>query len=160
MADPFGRTSRARVALLLALSLAACRHPASDDGDPDACQQTYEFGNLGCAEVRGQVLGSGGTPLAGVSVGPVYPAGTGGYNSPVVDTDPEGRFSFRIHRFAGDVAPTSPDTFSIYVRAAVRPPPVVGVPSPARDSALVRLTLAPVGRIPTPATVDFRLSYP
>ena len=138
----------------------SCRAPVELLDDRAVCQQTYEFGNHGCAEVRGQVLGSDGRPLQGVDVGPRYFAGMeGGYNTYYTSTDSAGRFSFRIQRFSPRPAPVDPDTFSIYVRASIRPPPGGSAPL-ASDSVLTRLTLAPIGGVPIPATVTIQLDYP
>lgn len=138
----------------------SCRAPVELLDERGACPQTYEFGNFGCAEVRGQVLGSAGQPLRGVDVGPRYFAGTeGGYNTYYTTTDSAGRFSFRVTRFSPRSAPVDPDTFSIYVRASVRPPPGGAAPL-AMDSTLTRLTLAPLGSVPVPAVVTIRLDYP
>ena len=153
-------TRLGRVAIALGLLVAACSNPFAQDDESDACPQTYEFGNLGCAEVRGQVLGSEDAPLSGVSVGPIYPEElAGSYDTYFVFTDESGRFSFRIHRYARGGPPITPDTFSIYVRAAVRPR-AVNVPGPAIDSVLTVLTLAPVGETPEPTTVEIRLDWP
>lgn len=148
-------------ALPLSLLLSACQSTTGTNLSA-ACQQSYEFGNYGCAEVTGRVLGSSGKPLSGVSVGPRFLSepDAGMYNSPYVDTDSEGRFRFRIQRYAQRRNVPVPDTFSIYVRAAVRPPPAAGASSPAVDSVLVQLELAPIGQVPNPSEVEIHLSYP
>ena len=138
----------------------SCRAPVELADEGGACPQTYEFGNYGCAEVRGRVLGSEGQPLEGALVGPRYFTGTeGGYNTYFTTTDSAGRFSFRITRFSPRSATVDPDPFSIYVRASVRPPAGGSAPL-ASDSILTRLTLAPIGSVPVPAIVTIQLDYP
>lgn len=127
-----------------------------------ACRQTHEFGNYGCAEVSGRVLGSQGQPLIGVSVGPRYLAEVGPplYDAMYVETDAQGRFRFRVTRYAPRKLLVVPDTFSLYVSAAVRPNPGTGAPSSVVDSVLVQVELAPIGAVPRPAEVEIRLSHP
>ena len=139
----------------------ACNAP-TPPVDARLCPQTYEFGNTGCAEVTGIVLGSTGQPLSGTVVLPHYSAGgdIGGYNEPIAATGPDGRFQFRITRYFPRRSPVVPDTFSIYVIAQVLPPPGGGPNSLAVDSALLRLALAPVGAIPTPGDVVVNVRYP
>jgi hypothetical protein len=144
---------------LLACAGAACDRDISQANA--TCEQTYEFGNYGCAEVVGRVIGSTGMPLDSAFIRPsfipVISAGT--YNMPSVRTDAEGRFRLRIHRFGPRASPVMPDTFSIFVHAAVdyKPPATI---SPAYDSVLAVLELAPIGSLPKPATVEIRLNYP
>ena len=86
-----------------------------------ACRQTHEFGNYGCAEVSGRVLGSQGQPLIGISVGPRYLAEVGPplYDAMYVETN-TGTLPFRVTRYAPRKLLVVPDTFSLYVSAAVR----------------------------------------
>lgn len=82
------------------------------------------------------------------------------YNSMYVDTDTQGRFRFRITRYIPRKPVVAPDTFSLYVRAAVRPNPGSGAPSSVADSVLVQVELVPVGAVPRPAEVEIRLPHP
>jgi hypothetical protein len=143
---------------LLACSGATCdRHISQADA---TCEQAYEFGNYGCAEVAGRVIGSTGMPLDSAFIRPSFvPAASAGtYNTPIVRTDVQGRFRLRIHRFGPRPSLVTPDTFSIFVHAAVdyKPPATM---SPAYDSVMAVLELAPIGSLPKPASVEIKLSY-
>ena len=52
--------------IVMAAWFVGCSEPLSTSG---ACQQTFEFGNFGCAIVRGRVIDQNDMPLAGVPVG-------------------------------------------------------------------------------------------
>ena len=56
---PAGAARRALAAALAAVTLGACRAVTSTEerGNPLACQQTYEFGNYGCARLVALVEG-------------------------------------------------------------------------------------------------------
>jgi hypothetical protein len=113
--------------------------------------------------VSGRVLGTGGQPLHGISVYPDHPQDGRGYNSPHFTTSADGRFHLRMTRYVQRGPVTVPDTFSVWIVARVTPIPVEGGGPPifpARDSVLVQLELAPVGKVPTPAEVEIRLAYP
>jgi hypothetical protein len=147
------------------LALAAgCLHSTQGDdrGDPRACRQTYEFGNTGCADVAGEVVGLRGQPLATISVGPGNSERSDGLNTTYADTDVEGLFALRLTRFGPKPpwAAIGPDTVSLYVRAADPRTAGVGIPARVRDSVLVRLTVAPVGAVPEPSTVRIVLDVP
>lgn len=51
-----------------ALVLAACRGMDPNDGDPNACPQTREFGNYGCARFIAVLTTSSGAPAAGIAL--------------------------------------------------------------------------------------------
>jgi hypothetical protein len=146
--------------LLGLTALAACSSSLSDV-EPTvagACVQSYEFGNYGCAEIVGTVVNEQQQPLPGISVGPVHLPDRGAFNTVYSDSDGNGRFKFRIMRFTAPE--TSPDTVSLYVRAADPRSAGVNIPARVRDSVLVNVTLAPVGRVPTPAVVVITLNTP
>jgi hypothetical protein len=149
--------------LVIAVALlASCREPvAHGRGDSAACEQTYEFGNSGCFEIKGDVKGLHGQSLAGIVVGPRYPVPRAAFNTVYATSDSAGRFGFRISRFAG-ASPTvaGPDTISIYVVAADPRSAGVNVPATVQDSVLTVVTIAPVGAIPTPTTVHVTLPVP
>jgi len=153
-----------RAAALCAVSAAAvaCGTPTGreEDGDTRACYQTYEFGNYGCVDIVGQVVGTAGQPLAGISVGPGAMSPSTGLNTVYDDTDADGRFGFRLVRYAGAPPSTGPDTVSVYVRAADPRSAGVNVPATVRDSVLVLLTVTPIGKVPAPVSVTIRLPTP
>ena len=140
--------------------VSACTSSTRSEVDPRLCQQTYEFGNYGCADITGQVLGSAGQPLPGISVGPIFLPGREEFNSPFANTDADGRFRLRLHRFGAPPPTGNSDTVSLYIRAI--DPRSAGLNSPARvrDSVLVQLTVAPVGAIAPITEVVLRLSTP
>ena len=141
-------------AIPVILAVAACGSLTESRLDARLCNQTYEFGNSGCAEVSGTVLGSADQPLPGIIVGPRYLASSSAvFNSPYVTTDSKGQFLFRITRFAGSPPATGPDTTSLFVYA-------VDPSSAGRDSVLAQVTVAPIGAEPKPATVIIRLAKP
>jgi hypothetical protein len=149
--------------LLSLLTFGACEAVTGLREGDGACPQTYEFSNHGCAEVSGRVLGTGGQPLAGITVYPAVPEDGHGYNTPHSITRADGAFHLRMTRYVQRHPVTAPDTFSVYVVARATPIPVEGGGPPvfpARDSVLVQLELAPVGKVPTPAEVEIRLAYP
>jgi hypothetical protein len=151
----------ARAALLLAV-LAGCEgatEPAPvDDG---SCVQTYEFGNTGCLEIHGQVVGMAAQPLAGIAVVARAPSAHMGYAAAYVTTDVNGGFRVRLTRMFGAPPPTSgPDTASVYVIAADPRSAGVGVPGRIRDSVLVQASLARVGQVPTPTVARVALLVP
>jgi hypothetical protein len=137
----------------------ACKTVGGVAGDHRACPQTSEFGNTGCFDVIGRVVGTADQPLSGISVGPRYLPGREGFNSPFVTTDQNGRFSLRIQRFGASAPAEGPDTVSLFI-SAVDMSSAVNGPATRRDSVLVRATIVPVGRLPTPRQVLLRLSVP
>jgi hypothetical protein len=136
-----------RVILVLALGT-ACTEPHDD---PLACQQTYGFGNYGCADIAGTVTDTNDVPLKNVSVN------AGGMPSAVFDyvqttTDSLGHFALRLARHAP--APTDkPDTTSTWIRA-------VPTPSSARDSAQVHFEFARLKQRPTVVTTIIKVNLP
>ena len=145
------------IVLGLAL-LSGCNGSTGPARDPRACQQTAEFGNDGCADLEGQVVGRCGHPLAGVVVGLREGAGGSPFHGPIAQTDTRGYFGLRLTRFSGPVL--TPDTVSLWIGAAVVPPPPPQMAAFAGDSVLVRLTVAPIGQVPAPAVVTISLPIP
>ena len=138
------------------LALAACEpSPARPVVDRRLCEQTYEFGNYGCTDITGQVLGSAGQPLSGIGVSPRYFPGRYDFNSPALKTDADGRFWLRLHRFATPPV-EGPDTVSLYVRALDFRSPDASV----RDSVLIQVMVAPVGSVAPVTHVVLRLPTP
>lgn len=141
--------------------LAGCHNP-TENGDPRACEQTYEFGNTGCFEVSGQVVGLRGQALGGILVGPRPLAGpSASFNSAYRTTDSTGRFRVRLSRMVGTPpANAAPDTLSVYVVGLDPRSAGLGVPPTARDSVLTVVTVAPVGAVPNSAEVRIILPVP
>lgn len=134
--------------------LLACSDPTGPDSP---CQQTFEFGNFGCAEVVGTVTGLSGQPLPGRPVFvKVIPHGAS-YSGGFVRADAQGRFRTRIFRMTQPVTPLVPDTFSVWVVAIDLASAELPDPVDIRDSVLRRLTLTPVGQRPVVAIADLAL---
>lgn len=129
---------------------------------PDgACRQTFEFGNTGCAEVRGRVVGAAGQTLAGISVVP-WPVSTqAAFATDYAMTDGAGQFRVRMSRMIGRPPEGgAPDTLSVWIVAADPRSAGVGVPANVRDSVLTVVTVAAVGTVPTSAEVHITLAVP
>jgi hypothetical protein len=162
---PFFRRRADWPALALAAGLpalaAACSSATGSQQDSRACPQTYEFGNYGCLEVVGQVLGSSEQPLAGIVVGPRFVQASAGFNTPYATTNDEGRFTLRVTRYGPRESPAAgPDTVSLYVLAVDPRSAGVNVTATVRDSVLVRAAVAPVGAVPVAQSVTMRLAAP
>ena len=149
----------ARVAIAAGLlTIAACNSlPIDPIGRLDAgsCEQTYEFGNTGCAEIEGTVRDRQDRALPGMIVGPRYLAS--GFNTPYATTDSDGRFRLRITRFAANPPAVGPDTATVYVLAYDPRSSGINIPATVRDSVLALVTVAPVGQVPAPTVVTIRL---
>jgi len=130
------------------------------DAEARSCPQTYEFGNTGCLEITGQVVGLRGQPLAGITVRPGYLPERGGFNIVSATTDGAGAFAFRGSRMTGLPPAAGPDTLSLWVVGADPASAGVNIPARVRDSVLVQATVSPVGSVPTPATVRLTLQAP
>ena len=143
--------------LALIILMAGCRNPA-ENGDPRACQQTYEFGNTGCFEVAGQVVGARGQALSGISVVAHPNVGPSVlYTSPYQTTDTTGQFRLCPSRWIGrPPLDASPDTLSVFVCAA----DPRSVPVRVVDSVRTLVTVAPVGVIPVRAEIRIILPVP
>ncbi len=146
-------------------ALAACGAPLGPGGDRrDArtCPQTSEFGNTGCVEFTGRVVGARGQPLADVRVHARDVPGRrdASYASGAAITDTAGAFRFRAFRMAGAPPAAGPDTVSLYVVGV--DPSTAGLNTPARvrDSLLVQATVSPVGAAPVPTPVRLPLPAP
>jgi hypothetical protein len=150
----------ARVRLLLWASvagLAACGSPTGDDLSPGACPQTYEFGNTGCAEVQALVVSTAGQPLEGRQVGLISKNRDLGILGEIGSTNARGEFRGRMTRMFGrPPVDGSPDTVTVVVIASdpwSAPPRIV-------DSAMVLVTMAPVGAVPSPVQARVVLPIP
>lgn len=152
--------SCAVVSVLLG-SVTACHNPA-ETVDARECQQSYEFGNTGCFEVSGEVVGLRGQALDGIVVIPrPVPREYVGFSSPDQTTDVTGRFRIRPARMlGGPPANAAPDTISVYLVAADPRSAGFEVPATVRDSVLCVVTVAPVGTIPTATEVRIVLPVP
>ena len=134
--------------------------PIHADVDPRLCDQTYEFGNFGCTDIIGQVLGSAGQPLTRISVGPRYLPDRDDFDSPFHKTGADGRFRLRLHRFGAPPPAGEPDTVSLYIRAVDLSSADFNVPALVRDSVLIQVTVAPVGALAPVTNVVLRLPTP
>jgi hypothetical protein len=137
------------------VALAATLACTAPEDDPLACQQSYGFGNYGCADVTGTVLDSQdkARPNATVSAGG---AGSDVFDFTQVTSDASGAFRMRLGRrwIAQD---KGNDTTSTWVRAAfTTAAPVTTV----RDSVLVQIRFFSFGQRPTPSTATLRLNIP
>ena len=161
MRECFERHFNQRAGVLAIVSLiAGCNRPANT-GDPRACQQTYEFGNTGCFEVAGQVVGARGQSLGGVYVIPRPLREANYFNGALQMTDSAGRFRIRVMRMLGN-APVdgSLDTLSVYVVAVDPRSAGVGMPARVLDSVLTIAAVAPIGVIPASGDVRILLAVP
>ncbi len=123
-------------------------------------EQSYEFGNSGCLDITGQVVGLDGQPLAGISIHPGYLPGPQIFTHTLAKTDAAGDFTFRVWSICCRPQTVGPDTLSLRVRGVDTRTLEVGVPASVHDSVLVHATISPIGTIPTPSTVRLTLSAP
>lgn len=151
--------SRSLCPLILGLAslLNSCSAPSGIKIDPNVCQQTFEFGNSGCADIQGNVLNSRDEGLSGIVVTSHFLPGSDAFNGAPSTTDGAGRFTLRITRFIGAVPSSGPDTVSVFIVAADPRSAGVRIPATVRDSVLTRVTIAPVGTVPVPAVISMRL---
>ncbi len=133
------------ISCAVVLAAAAACNGTDPSDDPSRCQQTFEFGNTGCADLIGLVTDGGGHPIAGASVDVPGHAESGrdilivtGFRP----ADVEGRYSLRAIRETGETPTEGPDTVTVWVRASEVPSSQQPAP---RDSVLVLLQLRPVG---------------
>ena len=149
------------------LVAAACRATtASERARGDACPQTYEFGNYGCARVVALI---DGPPRpwpdpyrfeARLTPARPSPAGSA--------TSPTSTFASTVplqYTLWSPLAPAGTDTLSVWVVARMLEDPqpaVVGVPLPlfAADSVLRVLRFAPVGSVPPTDSARLTLRRP
>ena len=137
--------------------LAACGSPTGDDLSSGACRQTYEFGNTGCAEVQAIVVSAAGQPLEGQQVNLVSKNRDLGILGEIGSTNARGEFRGRMTRMFGrPPADGFPDTVTVVVIAwdPWSAPPRIA------DSALVLVTMAPVGAVPSPVQARVVLPVP
>ncbi len=117
--------------------------------DDTRCEQTYEFGNLGCADVTGTVFDADHHPQPAAYVralGPAESLSTRGVASAMVETAPDGTFRLRVRQVSAASDFIGPDTITVWIGAA-RPPATSDALGPS-DQALVLLTIRPVGQLP------------
>ena len=151
-------TGRSALAMML---MSGCQNSA-EIGDPRACQQTYEFGNTGCFEVAGQVVGARGQTLSGITIGARPIVGPGVlFSSTYPTTDAMGQFRIRLSRMLGQPpSDARPDTLSVFVIAADLRTASPGVPAYAVDSVRTLVAVAPVGAISVTAEIRIILPVP
>ena len=139
--------SRVRARLGAVLVAAALGCGTGPDGGR-ACAQTREFGNYGCADMRGVVLDADGRPAAGAEVSATA-AAEGRSLGGTARADIDGRFSFRV-RLNGPPLAAGVDTLSARVTAWAAPPL-------RSASTVVVVQLAAVGAVPPPPATDVAL---
>jgi len=113
--------------------------------DPNACQQTYGFGNYGCADLTGTVLSSTEQPLANATV--TAGASTDPYEHAELTTDVTGHFKVRLYRRWISPDPNM-DTVSTWIHAAVTTGMV-----PATDSTFTQLRFYRLEHLPVATSV-------
>jgi hypothetical protein len=119
----------------------------------EACRQTYEFANFGCARVQGTARNAAGEPLARValSLRPVSDEGTT-YDSPFQETDETGTFSLEIHNYAPSAFDSPVDTVPMYLFAFV-----IGAEPSSVDTTLLNMIFAAVGDVPEVIETDITI---
>ncbi len=152
-------TSLHRLLAIAPLSLfLGCDSSTGVIDDNNACRQTYEFGNLGCADIEGRVVDAADRGVSGIIVGPRYEPGNGGFDTSYSTTDADGNFRFRVTRYLPRrPSESGPDTLSLWVSAADPRSAGVGVPATRRDSVRVSIAVVPIGQTPEPVRVTIRL---
>jgi hypothetical protein len=155
---------RGLIPVVVTVALVACdgTGPIPPESDATLCEQTYEFGNLGCADVTGTVLDANHQPQPAASVRVLRPAELGNSRdvaSAMVTSAADGTFRLRIRLIFAPSGIVEPDTITVWVRAS-RPPRTVDAFA-SSDSALALLTIRPVGQAPAVTTVpDLVLRVP
>lgn len=161
MKQPLPLASAPLVALFVGCILTA-RHSQTTAVLPDSsCPQSSEFGNTGCFEVRGQVIGTAEQALAGIAVDARPRPSRAQFTTAYVTTDATGHFRARqLRMFGAAPAAGMPDTISVYVVATDRNSVGLGVPPRIHDSVRVVVTIASMGAVPTPVRVRITLPVP
>jgi hypothetical protein len=156
---------RAALCATVFLAAGACRSTAGVEPrvDPEACPQTYEFGNFGCARVLALVEAPPQPWTTryrlDVRLRPARPdAGVSPYVAPAPAPGP---VPLQLTLYT-PLMPTPVDTLSVWVVGRLlddSPPPPVNAPLPtlAADSVLRVLRFAPVGGRPAVDTVRLDL---
>jgi hypothetical protein len=131
-----------RFGAALCAVMIACRVTEPDDR---RCQQSFEFGNDGCADVEGEVRGVDSERLSGAQVVVFERSGQGyGTNTVPTTTDAQGIFRLRITCILG--CPS--DTVTYWIHASLD-----GI----SDSVATSLAFARVGEVPQPKVVQVTL---
>jgi hypothetical protein len=135
--------------------IAAC---SDGTGPAFGCPQTTEFGNFGCARVKGVVRYADGSPVANARVTLTPAEGvTNSFDSPSDDTDATGMYSLEIHDYGGEGRhEPPPDPVAMNLRAFL----LTGSPeepAPMSDLIPVSLQFAPVGEMPEVAEMDITI---
>jgi hypothetical protein len=140
------------IALLACLAALSCS--SVDNEDPNACKQTFGFGNYGCADVTGTVVSASVAPLANVEVS------AGGSTDPFEHAEAisnaTGQFSMRLLR---RWVPTGngPDTVTTWFHTTV--PASGGAPAYV-DSSQIQVRFYPLGQKPTATNHTLTTSKP
>jgi hypothetical protein len=140
------------LALVACAAALSCSQITNDD--PNACQQTFGFGNYGCSDITGTVFSASFAPVAGVQIN----AGrsTDPYEPVETISNASGQFSVRLLRRW--IPPTTePDTAFTWFRTTV---PASGGQPAIVDSTRVLIQFYPLGRRPTAKSVTLQTSKP
>lgn len=133
----------ALVPALLASTIVACGNASPVEPEPALCQQTYEFGNFGCGELRGRVVTANGSPIIGAYIGAsVVDAKFQGFSIYALSrSDSTGRYAMRMTWQSLGFNGVRPDTATVTVYAAAIAP---GAPT-RKDSVRVLARFDSVG---------------
>lgn len=151
--------TRLMFSLVACASLFACSSAVEPD-NVGACKQSYEFGNTGCLDIKGRVVGLSDQPLHGIDVVPRYPPGPLIFAHNRATTDAAGAFTLRLWRMSSQSPTVGPDTLSLWVRGVDTRAVELGSPPRVLDSVLVHATISPIGTVPTPTTVTLTILAP
>src|SRR5258708_601693 len=104
----------------LGVSVLLASYACKDQGpDPNTCQQTFGFGNYGCADLTGTVLTTLEQPVANATV--TAGASTDPYEHAQIVADATGHFKVRLLRRWISLEPNM-DTVSTWIHASVTAP--------------------------------------
>src|SRR6476469_4611339 len=132
--------------LILAGSGLGCGSEPSENAS--RCGTSGEFANSGCVEVTGLVTLANGAAAGGAFVDIAALGQTQWYLVGATRADASGHYQLRMIRLSDEVATSGPDTGTVWVRAALRPP--MGSPDEPslRDSVQATVEIRPVGATP------------
>jgi hypothetical protein len=138
------------------LTLLACSAEAPTTVlDPSICQQTFEFGNFGCARIAGVLTGTAGQPVrfAHVVLNP-RPEDSGVYTVPTALTSSAGEYALEVQIM--HPGPVVGDTLTMVFSYAYRP----GSESFVSGSVPVTVRFAHVGQPAWVTGLDLSVPVP
>jgi hypothetical protein len=149
--------TRILVATFACVAASGCRDPLRDEVDLRICQQTYEFGNFGCARVVGRVLDRHGNVITDRFVNVLLRSAQrdGSTTLGITQTDTTGWFATGVTL----MLPPALDSIDLLLRASVVQFGSEQA-SPAADSVEFTMPLGAVGAVAPVETVTVRLPYP